>query len=187
MLPIKGRFAAVAVLALASLPAAAADEQKIIDEALSAAPPQLREEATVINLEGKVLREGKGDFTCLPAPPDFGGPMCLDKVWMAWLDAYMNKKPPELTEIGFAYMLAGDTPHGGGSNIDPYSRAPDTGNHWIVEGPHVMIIAPDEALLAGLPTTTDTPGPYVMWAGTPYAHVMWPVAERPDQRQVASK
>lgn len=188
MVPVRCCIGAIASLLVAGAAhAAAPDSQKLIEEALSAAPPQLRDSATVINLDGTVLRQGKGDFTCLPAPPDFGGPMCLDKTWLAWMDAYKNQKPPQTKEIGFAYMLAGDTAHGGASNTEPYARTPSHGNHWVVEGPHVMTIAPDETLLASLPTTPDVPGPYVMWPGTPYAHVMWPVAERPGQRQVAAK
>ena len=33
----------------------------------------------------------------------------------------------------------------------------------------------DPALLAGFPTEHGTGGPYVMYAGTPYAHLMVPV------------
>ncbi len=47
-----------------------------------------------------------------------------------------------------------------------------------------MVIVPDPATLAGLPTTPVGDGPYVMWAGTPYAHIMMPVADRPEQRPV---
>ena len=47
-----------------------------------------------------------------------------------------------------------------------------------------MIIVPDDAALDGLPRTLDTAGPYVMWAQTPYAHIMLPVDERPAQRPV---
>ena len=49
-----------------------------------------------------------------------------------------------------------------------------------------MIIVPDEALLAGLPTTPVKDGPYVMWSGTPYAHIMIPVAERLPQRTAST-
>jgi hypothetical protein len=36
---------------------------------------------------------------------------------------------------------------------------------------------PDPALLEGIPTDPATGGPYVMWKGTPYQHVMVPVAD----------
>jgi hypothetical protein len=37
-----------------------------------------------------------------------------------------------------------------------------------------MILVPDESMLADLPDDPDV-GPYVMWKGTPYAHIMVPV------------
>ncbi|ROO23774.1 hypothetical protein [Salinisphaera orenii] len=160
-------------------------EDALIREALSAAPPQVAETATVIDLEGNVLRQGSGEYTCLPAPPGFGGPMCHDEQFMAWMDAFMNGEPaPPTSAIGTSYMLAGDSPDGGASNIDPQARTPTADNQWVVEGPHVMVIVPDPASLKGLPTTPNADGPYVMWPDSPYAHIMWPVAERPAQRPV---
>jgi hypothetical protein len=38
-----------------------------------------------------------------------------------------------------------------------------------------MVVYPDKTALAELPVMPSSNGPYVMWAGTPYAHVMWPV------------
>ncbi|MBA1146613.1 hypothetical protein H0Z60_06030 [Ectothiorhodospiraceae bacterium WFHF3C12] len=163
----------------------ATTESALIEEALSAAPPQVAETATVVDLEGNVLREGSGEYTCLPAPPGFGGPMCHDQQFMAWMQAFMNGEPaPPTTAIGTSYMLAGDSPDGGASNIDPQARTPTADNQWVVEGPHVMVISPDPAMLKGLPTTPSADGPYVMWPDSPYAHIMWPVAERPAQRPV---
>ena len=72
-------------------------------------------------------------------------------------------------------MLAGDE---GASNIDPYAEGETADNQWIVEGPHIMIIVPDPALLDSLPTDPSIGGPYVMWKGTPYVHIMVPIGER---------
>ncbi len=178
-------FATLATLATLTAGAALAQsEQEMIDEALSAAPPQLRDEATVRALDGTLLREGQGDFTCMPAPEAFAGPMCLDQSWMGWFQAYQNQEEFTPARIGIAYMLAGDTPQGGASNTDPYAEGPTAENDWVVEGPHVMIIVPDDAILEGLPVTPETDGPYVMYPDTPYAHIMLPVAERPAQRPV---
>ncbi|GAM70181.1 hypothetical protein JCM19236_5728 [Vibrio sp. JCM 19236] len=77
--------------------------------------------------------------------------------------------------MGISYMLAGD---GGASNINPYDTEKTDDNQWIVEGPHLMIITPDAALLESLPTDPSQGGPYVMWKGTPYAHIMVPIGER---------
>jgi hypothetical protein len=38
-----------------------------------------------------------------------------------------------------------------------------------------MLIVPDPATLAGFSTDHLSGGPYVMWTGTPYAHLMVPV------------
>lgn len=155
-----------------------------IDEALNAAPPQLRDRVTVRDLDGRLLREGEAGFTCMPGPEGFAGPMCLDAEWMAWFDAYQNQRDFTPSGIGIAYMMAGDSPGGGASNIEPYDMQPSADNDWVVEGPHVMLIVPDDSVLETLPTSLDTGGPYVMWAGTPYAHVMLPVDERGAQRSV---
>ena len=105
--------------------------------------------------------------------------MCLDRVWLAWGDAWMNKKPFMAEKIGIAYMLAGDT---GASNIDPYAEKRTSDNQWIAEGAHIMVLLPDPAQLDALPTDPNQGGPYVMWKGTPYAHIMVPVGERPPRR-----
>ncbi|MCM0148758.1 hypothetical protein KCN56_09315 [Photobacterium galatheae] len=73
-------------------------------------------------------------------------------------------------------MLAGD---GGASNTDPYAENETADNQWIVEGPHLMIITPDKALLDSLPTDPNNGGPYVMWKDTPYQHIMIPIGARP--------
>jgi hypothetical protein len=38
-----------------------------------------------------------------------------------------------------------------------------------------MVITPDAAALSALPTDPAGGGPWVMWPGTPYAHIMVPV------------
>lgn len=184
-LMLAGLFAAGPILA-GDASHSEAERRAIIQEALSAAPPQVAETATVVDLEGNVLRKGSGEYTCLPGPPGFGGPMCHDEQFMAWMEAFMSGEPePPTTAVGTSYMLAGDSPDGGASNIDPQARTPTADNQWVVEGPHVMVIMPDSADLAGLPTTPSADGPYVMWPDSPYAHIMWPVAERPPQRPLA--
>jgi hypothetical protein len=74
-------------------------------------------------------------------------------------------------------MLAGDA---GASNIDPFAKAETPDNQWVVEGPHVMIIVPDPALLDSVSTDPHAGVPYVMWKNTPYAHIMMPTGPRPQ-------
>ena len=61
------------------------------------------------------------------------------------------------------------------SNTDPFATGPTDDNHWVVTGPHIMLISPDPNTLSGLPTDPSGGGPYIMWHGTPFAHVMIPV------------
>jgi hypothetical protein len=165
--------------------AAEPDKDALIRDALSSAPPAIANTATVITMDNKVLKQGTGSYTCMPTDADelakgLREPMCLDKVWVAWADAWMNKKPFKATGTGIAYMLAGDA---GASNIDPYATAASAENQWVVEGPHIMVIVADTAQLAGLPTDPNGGGAYVMWKGTPYAHIMVPVAPRPTAQK----
>jgi hypothetical protein len=106
--------------------------------------------------------------------PDTKGndPMCIDESWMKWVDAYLAHKPVQLDTVGIGYMLA---PGGGwGSNTDPYAMKETPDNHWTHAGPHLMIVIPDIKALAGLPTDPANGGPWVMFANTPYAHIMAP-------------
>jgi len=99
--------------------------------------------------------------------------MCADANSMAFFDAWMkHQAPPE--KLGLTYMLAGDD---GASNTDPYATAKSADNHWVVTGPHVMIVGPAAKSL-GLASAADadSSSPYMMWAGTPYEHAMIPVA-----------
>ena len=154
----------------------AEDQSDAVADALSAAWPGMAENATVVDWEGNVLREGSNGFTCFPTPPTLEGkaPMCMDSEWMEWADAWSNKKDYAADRLGISYMLAGD---GGASNIDPYAEGPTKDNEWIREGAHLMILAP-AALLEAFPTDPDNGGPYVMWKGTPYAHLMVPIGAR---------
>ena len=63
-----------------------------------------------------------------------------------------------------------------GSNTDPFAMAETADNHWGHHNPHLMILVPDLESLAGLSTDPGNGGPYVMFAGTPYAHIMAPVS-----------
>jgi len=136
----------------------------------SAGIPEIAADATILDAEGNVLRQGTNGWTCMAMP---GAPMCVDRQWMSWLDAYINQRDEvEVTAVGIAYMLRGDE---GASNIDPFAEGPAPGNEWVVTGPHMMLIVPNPALLEGIPTNPSGGGPYVMWRGTPFVHVMIPV------------
>jgi hypothetical protein len=72
-------------------------------------------------------------------------------------------------------MLAGDDAV---NNADTYDVKRDPGEVWVQEGPHLMIVVPDAKTLEGIPDDPNNGGPYVMFKGTAYAHIMLPVAPR---------
>lgn len=151
----------------------------VIADALSAALPSMAAAAAVMDWDGTMLKSGSGRYTCMPTPPQqkaagIKSPMCMDETWMQWAHAWEKREPFQAAQLGISYMLAGD---GGASNIDPYATEATPDNQWVVEGPHLMILVPDPAMLEGIPTDPANGGPYVMWKGTPYAHVMVPVAD----------
>lgn len=172
-------------LAMTGGPAAAAQKNspptaQKIRVALSAAPTAVSKDATVLDWpstpDGKpvVLRTGKNGWTCLPDNPGTPGqdPMCLDKQWMKWMNAYMGKTNPVIDGVGIAYMLQGGSD---ASNTDPYAQKPAPGEHWVKAPPHIMVIAPgklDPALFSSDPHSGEH---WIMYGGTPYEHLMIPV------------
>ena len=175
---------AVGSLLLAPAPVAlaqdAANDDDLIKSAESAAPAAVAQNATIIAMDEQMnvrtLREGTNAFTCMPDNPQSPGadPMCLDKGGMAWAQAWMSKQEPPAGLIGFGYMLAGGSD---ASNTDPHATGPAPGGDWVDTGPHVMIFNAGAAV-KDYPQQADNPdtkAPYVMWAGTPYEHLMIPV------------
>lgn len=158
----------------------AADDKKIIGNAARAAPEKLVAGATIIapdsNGKMRTIREGKNGFTCMPDNPTTPGndPMCMDKVALEWANAWMEHKTPPSGKVGLMYMLAGGTD---ASNTDPYATKPETGNHWIKTGPHIMVVGADQSFYDMYPKSAspDTSQPYVMWPNTPYQHLMIPI------------
>jgi hypothetical protein len=117
----------------------------------------------------QTLRESKNGFTCMFV---LDNPMCADANSMAFFEAYSkHENPPD--KLGVTYMLRGDK---GASNTDPYATAKTADNHWVVTGPHIMLVGPGVKSL-GLSADADAdPGkPTLMWSGTPYEHAMIPV------------
>jgi len=155
-------------------------EQKIAN-ASTAAPATVTAKATILDWPAKegekpaVLRAGTNGWTCFPdaAETDGSDPMCLDQPWLTWIEAYLAHKTPVIARVGVGYMTA---PGGAkASNTDPYAMAATPDNQFGLHQPHLMIVVPDVKALDGISTDPDNGGPYVMWKGTPYAHIMAPV------------
>ena len=174
---MKSLICFVALVVMAVAPAAADHHGALIKEALSAAPPAITSEAAVSDGGGNVLREGTNGWTCYPGNSAIG-PMCNEPKWDELLAALANKQPFAADEFSISYMLAGEGEAIGVSNSDPFATDPHAHADFVKEGPHLMIIMPDEGVLNSLSTNPEDPV-YVMWKGTPYAHIMVKIA--PDK------
>ena len=162
------------VLSTVSTAGAADSAQTLIQRALSAAPPWLRSGATVaaIDEQGKqiVLREGNNGFTCLPGTPGVIGddPMCMDAQAQLWVKSLIAHAPrPANTAPGLIYMQAGGTD---ASVTDPFAMT--TSGQPFRDPPHWMIMWPFDPKTTGLPAQWRDSGTWIMFAGTPYAHLM---------------
>jgi hypothetical protein len=145
--------------------------QAKIARAMSAGPNEIASSARIVDTDAQgnsvVLREGNNGFTCMPGNPRVIGnpPMCEDAASMQWGADFKAHKPrPTNTVPGVTYMLAGATQR---SDSDPY----DTTSPPITVPPHWMIMWPFDPKTTGLPTTHKATGAYIMWAGSPYAHL----------------
>ena len=145
-------------------------EEKI-DRAISAGPENISKSARIIDTDAHgntaVLREGSNSFTCMPGNPHVVGEpaMCVAAASVQWFaDANAHKPKPTNTVPGITYMLAGTTQRTG-------SDPSDTTSPPITVGPHWMIVWPFDPKTTGLPTTHRDTGAYIMWAGSPYAHM----------------
>ncbi|AVX06201.1 hypothetical protein MXMO3_03698 (plasmid) [Maritalea myrionectae] len=146
-----------------------------IARAMSAAPSDVSAEATIMDVDGTILREGTNDWVCLPGVgliPGDEHPMCNDAVWMKWMAAVGAGTEFSTDVIGVSYMLQGDAMV---NNDNPMATDPNDGGVWVQDGPHIMMLFPNMDMLADLPRDPFAGGPYVMWGETPLAHVMVPI------------
>jgi hypothetical protein len=153
---------------------AKADEttpQEKIARAMSAGPDNISKSARIVDKDAQgnkvVLREGSNGFTCVPGNPNVVGdpPMCEDAPSMQWGSDFSAHKPKPTNSVpGITYVLAGATQR---SDSDPYDQTSPA----ITVGPHWMIMWPFDPKATGLPIHHRDTGAYIMWAGSPYAHV----------------
>ena len=159
--------------------AVAANNSNPTASAQSAAPSAIASSASIVTVDAKgamqTIRKGTNGWTCMPDNPVTPGPdpMCFDENAGKWVQAWISHKPPPENVVGLMYMLEGGTD---ASNTDPYATKPTAENNWVKTPPHIMVVGSKDILQshpAG--AKPDTAVPYVMWAGTPYAHLMIPV------------
>ena len=143
--------------------------------ALSAAPAHIAKEAGIMiyGADGKLTETKKSanGFTCIPSvmnlpDPD---PMCMDAAVQQWMTDRMNHAPkPTNTVPGIAYMARGGSHFEKDGNV-VMSR---DGAKIVKEPPHWMLMWPFDAAATKFPTTPNPSGVYIMFEGSPYAHLM---------------
>ena len=151
-------------------------QEEKIKLALSAAPAHISKDAAVLlpDKDGKLVEAKKGTngFTCIPTvnnrpEPD---PMCFDAAVGQWVDALVNKKEkPGNTVPGISYMARGGIHWEKGGKI-LMEEAP--GAKLVKEPPHWMLMWPFDSKEAKLPTLPNPSGVYIMFDGSPFAHLM---------------
>lgn len=122
--------------------------------AIAAGPKEITDQARVMGFdaEGKriVLREGNRNFICQPGMPQFVAQPAT---------CYTTDSKPRII-----YMLAGATQRSISDPDDKTSPPLAVGAHW-------MIMWPFDPKTTGLSVTYSDTGAYIMWAGTPSAHL----------------
>jgi hypothetical protein len=161
----------LALLSASSTNAAESKEVKI-KRALSSAPANVAAGAKVVDIDQKgnmtLLREGSNGFTCIPGHLRVVGddPLCMDGEALQWvLDLIAHKPKPTNTQPGILYLLAGGTDW---SATDPWATSGKV-QHW---APCWLIVWPFDPKSTGLSDIPKNSGTWIMWAGTPYAHLM---------------
>jgi hypothetical protein len=174
---------AYGAVALALLPSAgllaqakSQGDAEFIHSAEGAAPAKIADHASIARLEpsGKVtmVRKGSNDFTCTIMPDGSNAPYCGDKQGFPWMVAAMSHQPspPATTQPGVGYMAKGgvhyETPSG------EIVLAPSKDTKEVKEPPHWMLLWPMDPKTSGIPTKPNAGGTYIMFPGTPYAHLM---------------
>jgi hypothetical protein len=150
----------------------------------SAAPSFIGNNAAIIGASGEVIREGNNGWTCQSANPrpypkkGWKNPheamaVCHDDEGMKWMMAYMQGKKPEMERDSFMWMLNGDMGEDN-TKAGVLNKEDSTPGEWIESGPHLMLMPKDPATIERFPTDFISGAPYVMFAGTDYAHLMIP-------------
>lgn len=179
-MPFKKYLTGLACATALLIPAAhAGDEsnQAKIARAMTAAPSSISANATIMDMDGTILREGSNGWTCSPGVIVMAGdkhPMCNDAVWTRFFKAAAAGEPFSTDELGTSYMLMGDAMV---NNDDPADAEQNEGENWVEEGPHLMLLMPSADMMKSISHDPKNGGPYVMWGKTPLAHIMVPLGK----------
>jgi hypothetical protein len=163
------------LLAQAGTPSKEATEE-FAGEAREGAPAHISDQAGIVRMDpkGKVtpVSQSKNGFTCTLMSDENRSPVCADERGFAWLVSAISQKPqpPAIDKPGIAYMAKGAIHYE--TSDGKMVMMPGAGTKEVREPPHWMIIWPFDSASTGIPTRPNAGGTYIMFAGTPYAHLM---------------
>ena len=151
-------------------------QEEQIKLALKAAPAYIAKGAGVMvpGEDGKLMeiKKSENGFNCLPAlendpEPD---PICFDAAVGQYIESFLTKaEKPSNTVPGVAYMA-----HGGyhWEKDGKVVMEKEPGAKRVKEPPHWMIMWPFSSQDSKLPNVPNPSGAWVMFDGSPYAHLM---------------
>lgn len=192
-------FAIVLTVTIASL-AMAAEKHKmkggspipgmskddLVKLAESGGPADIAKDATIMvpGPDGKLMEAKKGTngFTCIPdidgqAKPD---PICADPASMQWVGDLTSGAPkPTNTAPGISYMAQGGWHFEKDGKILMKS---EPGAKAVKEPPHWMVFWPFDSKTTGMSSMPTKMGTYIMFEGTPYAHLM--IYQNPNKMEM---
>ncbi|MBI1912866.1 MAG: hypothetical protein HYS21_12815 [Deltaproteobacteria bacterium] len=152
-------------------------QDEMVKIAKSAAPAFISDNATIMvpGPDGKLktVKEGTNGFTCVPdlSMQEVPDPACADKAGTQWLMDVINKAEKPSNDVpGIGYMAKGGWhwEKDGKVIMDPATP----GAKRVKEPPHWMIFWPFTSTETMLPTMPGEFKTYIMYDGTPYAHLM---------------
>ena len=151
-------------------------DAQFIKLAESGAPAGITTKAAIVRIDAKKktasqVRAGTNGFTCSVFPDESQAPFCGDKNAWAWFQAAFTGQPkPPNTEPGVSYMMQGGVHYETPTGEIVMEKGANTKD--VKEPPHWMLMWPLDPATTGLPTKPSPSGVYIMFAGTPYAHLM---------------
>ena len=150
-------------------------QAEFIKAAEEGAPARISSKAAIARLEpsGKLtpVRPGGNGFTCTLIPDESTAPVCADEPGLRWFVAAVSKQPrPPASQTGVAYMAKGGTHYEMPDGQIVMNKS--AGTKDVKEPPHWMLLTPLDPAATGIPTRPNAGGSYIMFAGTPYAHLM---------------
>jgi hypothetical protein len=149
-------------------------KEEFIKAAEAGAPDRISAQSAVVRMEpnGKtsMVRPGSNGFTCTLLPDQIHTPLCVDQKGLAWFTAAMAGQPQPPSTGGVGYMAKGSEHYE--MSDGRIVMKPAAGAKPVKEPPHWMLLTPLDTATTGIPAHPNPGGSYIMFAGTPYAHLM---------------